>query len=86
MYQKIIRLRKEQRHSTVLCDIVNDSLFIDVIISEDSYGAAFNAGGYLFPSYGTDLQKELTLFMQPRALILTFEFQQHYTGMASPPA
>ncbi len=83
VYQKIIRLRKEQRNSTVLWDIVNDSRFIDGIISEDSCGAAFNAGGYLFHAYGGELQKEYNIFRQPLADILKQAFPKTKNGMAS---
>ena len=83
VYQKIIRLRKEQRYPTVLWDIVNDSRFIDGIISEDACGAVFNGEGYFFHAYGEGLQKEYNIFRQPLAEILKQAFPKTKNGMAS---
>lgn len=66
VYQAIQRFRNEQLYHTIAWELVEDHLFVDHIISDDSCCAVFDAEGELAGSEGTNLfrQELVDIFRQ----------------------
>lgn len=74
VYQYVTEERICQRRGTVPWDIIQDSIFIDSIISEESCSVIFDEKGDLFTWENGLAQKDGNLFRQP----LRWMLEQHF--------
>ena len=74
VYQYIVDERKHQRNQTILWDIINDSCYIDGIVSEESCSAGFTADGYLATYNGGQKYETYNILKQPLSAILEASF------------
>ena len=77
VYQYIVEARNNQEYATVLWDIINDSRFVDSIISEDSCLAGFDQDGCLY-TFTSQLERlNYNVFRQPLDSILKLAFPKN---------
>lgn len=77
VYRYVNQTRNSQQYATILWDIVNDSRFVDSVISEDSCLAGFDPEGYLY-TFQSSLQKlNYNVFQQPLAAVFKQAFPKN---------
>lgn len=74
VYQYITETRSSQRYATVLWDMINDSRFVDSIISDDYCSVWFDGDGYMMSDNDADKDSICNIFRQPLKEILAASF------------